>query len=154
MEELKVVVFKVGKDEYGIDISRVLGIEKLTDDIVNVPNAPAFVKGIINLRGEVVPIYGLADKFGINLGDTDLKEQNFIITKSGDVTIGILVDAVQEIKNTDDSVVCELPTIIHSDNTKYIDKVINRDGKLIIVLNVDCLISEDEKNQIENIVNN
>ena len=63
MEEMKPVVFKLDNENYGVDIGRVLGIER-EQQIVRVPNTVSYIKGIMNLRGEIIPVYDLRKKFG------------------------------------------------------------------------------------------
>ena len=64
MEEMKPVVFKLDSENYGVDIGRVLGIER-EQQIVRVPNTVSYIKGIMNLRGEIIPVYDLRKKFGL-----------------------------------------------------------------------------------------
>ena len=95
MEENKLIVFNVGEEFYGIDIKKVMGIEK-KQEIISVPNTPDCIKGIINLRGDVIPIYSFRTKFNKEelTGDD---EGMLIITKTGDITIGFEVDQVAQI---------------------------------------------------------
>ena len=92
-EALKPIVFRVGNELYGIDIQYVNAIEK-DQDIVRVPNASSSIKGIINLRGDIIPVYSLRDKFKLPQAPGDTK---LIIANLPDMKLAIEVDEVEEI---------------------------------------------------------
>lgn len=146
MEELKPVVFKLGSEEYGININLVQEIEKV-QTIVPVPNAPRFIKGIINLRGEVIPVFSLRRKF--NMEEKQSEESKFINIKIGDKKIALEVDEVEEIHSVEASHIHEVPTIIKDTNTAYVDKVVNLDGRLILIINVKSLLSQEEQDALD-----
>lgn len=150
MEENKLIVFNVGEEFYGIDIKKVMGIEK-RQEIISVPNTPDCIKGIINLRGDVIPIYSFRTKF--NKEDlADKEEDMFIITKAGDITIGFEVDQVTQIMDLAGKRVEAPPIIIVSKNTNYIDKIVSDDGKIVISLNVENLITDRERRQMMSMI--
>lgn len=151
MEAGKQVIFKLGNDEYGIAIMYVNAIEKYTN-VSPVPNAPSYIDGIINLRGDVIPVYSLRTKFG--MGKSDINEETkLIVTKSNDIMIAIQVDSVQEIVEIREKDICEAPQIVMTEHTKYIDKVANIKGRMIILLNLDGVLSDREQEKIEDILN-
>ncbi|MBQ4282565.1 MAG: chemotaxis protein CheW [Lachnospira sp.] len=137
---IKPVVFKLGNELYGVDINMVRGIENQLN-IVPVPNAISYVKGIINLRGEVVPIYSLKRKF--NMPDTT-PLRSCIIINLEQTLLALEVDEVVEIGQLDDKNITPMPTIVKKEDTMYLDRVANVDGKLIILLDVNKLLTEDE----------
>lgn len=148
--EFKPVVFTVGNQEYGIDIELVEEIEKV-QDIVRVPNSNADIKGIINLRGSVIPIYSLRHHF--NLEEVNQTEESkFIVVNTGDMRIALEVEKVEEIQEVNESMIHDIPPIVKSDETKYADKVINVNGKLIIVLNIEHLFSPEQLHDIKKFV--
>lgn len=138
---IKPVVFKLGNQAFGVDISLVLGIENQIN-IVNVPNAVSYVKGIINLRGQVVPVYSLKRKFNI---PDDEPSRNSIIINTGDVMIALEVDEVLEISDIREENIVPMPVMIKTIETKYLDRVANIDGKLVILLDVTKLLTEEEE---------
>lgn len=142
------VVCVLGNELYGIDISIVQGIEK-EQQIVRVPNTSDYIKGIMNLRGDIIPIYGLRKKFGMPDFTGDVQ---YVIVKVDGMLLAIEVDGVGEIIHADETMTYEAPRICISNNTRYVDKVINSDGKLIIVLDVTKLLSDEEKDGIENLI--
>ena len=149
---MKQVIFTLGKEEYGLDIMLVNAIQKYTD-IVPIPNAPSYVRGIINLRGDVIPVYSLRRKFG--LGDKEIDENSkLIITKSDNILLAYEVDEVKEIMEIEAGNISEIPVIVKSNDTAYIKCVANINGRMILLLDHDGLLSSKEKENIENLMSN
>jgi len=150
MKDTKQVIFNVGDEEYGLDIMLVNAIEKFIN-IVKVPNSPSCVKGIINLRGDVIPVYSLRKKFGLpEVQATD--RTKLIVTKSKGLMLAYEVDEVKEIVEISGSQISETPAIVRNENTAYIGSVANLSGRMIILLNHDGIITNAEKSSIENMV--
>ena len=142
---IKPVVFKIGNEAYGVDINLVQAIEN-NISIVPVPNSMQYVKGIINLRGEVVPVYSLKRKF--NMPD-EVATDTTIIVSVGDVKIAIEVDQVLEISDINPDNIVNMPLIIKNEATMYMDRVANVDGKLVILLDVMKLLSAEEEESMK-----
>ena len=149
-EYVKPVVFKVNNELYGVDINSVQSIEKQIQ-VVSVPNAVSYIRGIINLRGEVIPVYSFKRKF--NQDDSKFTG-NAIIINVGSVKIAIDVDEVMEISDIDTENIMEMPRIVRNKETIYMDKVANVNGKLIILINVNILLSREEKENLKSMVEN
>ena len=150
MNDTKQVIFKVGGEEYGLDIMLVNAIEKYTN-VIKVPNSPECIKGIINLRGDVIPVFSLRKKFG--LPEIPVTENTkLIVTKSKGLLLAYEVDVVQEIVEISGDKISEAPVIVKSDETNYIGSVANIDGHLIILLDQDGIISASEKEKIQEII--
>lgn len=150
--EFKPVVFKLGNEEYGVDIKNVQAIENVVP-IVPIPNSNKDVLGIINLRGEVIPVYSIRSKF--NMSKLQYTEDTkFVIVKSNNLVFALEVDKVDEIQNINDGMVHDMPSIVNSRDTLYARKVININGRLIVIINVENLLSDDEKEQLKQIVEN
>ena len=118
-EYLKPVVFKLGNESYGVDINFVSSIENQVS-VVPVPNSLQYVKGIINLRGEVIPVYSLKSKF--NMADTN-DGGSTIIVKLKNITIALEVDGVEEIQDINLDDITTMPGIVKTDELRYFDKV-------------------------------
>ena len=146
--EFKTVVCNLGDSLYGIDITCVRGIER-EQEIVQVPNTASYIKGIMNLRGEIIPIYSLRKKFGMEEKAADTQ---FVIVNIGEMPLAIEVDGVGEIFQADETTIYDAPRIVVSENTRYIDKVLNDNGKLIITIDITELLDDDEKKHIERMV--
>lgn len=149
MADLKPVVFKLHGEKYGVDINLVNGIER-EQKIVEVPNSSGNIKGIINLRGTIVPVYNIARKFGFE--DIPLENSQLIITKRGDMLIAIEVEGVDEISDIPSSAISEVPPIIRGGKTAYIKKIAKVGNELLIILDVDALISEEEQKDMEEFI--
>ena len=89
------VEFKIGEEEYGIDILQVKTIERMMP-ITRVPKAPKFVEGVINLRGEIVPVIDLKKRFDLPSGETT-DNTRIIIVSVDDITMGMIVDSATEV---------------------------------------------------------
>ena len=146
--EFKVVVCNLGNQLYGIDINNVRGIEK-EQEIVTVPNSANYIKGIMNLRGDVIPVYSLRKKFGMPEATTD--DIQYIIVYTNGTLLALEVDNVDEIHNIEDNDVHVVPSIVTNADTRYFDKVLKTNRGLIITIDIDKLLSDDELSQIEQI---
>ena len=147
--ENQLVVFDMADEFYGIDIAGVEGIIKM-QAITAVPRAPAFVEGVTNLRGNVVPVIDLRRRFGIPAGE-ETKDTRIVVVEVGDTTIGMIVDGVSEVLRIDDEVIDPPSPIVASIDSTFITgiaKVDNADGvggRLIILLDLVKAFSLDEQ---------
>lgn len=138
MEEKQIVGFMLGEEEYAVDILSVNEILKMTP-ITRVPKANKFVKGVINLRGNVVPIINLRKKFKDEEKEVDDRTRIIILTIE-DNRFGIIVDNVTEvirIKKED----IEEPNLIDSVDKKYVDGVGKYEGRLLILLKLEQILT-------------
>lgn len=151
-KQTKQVIFTLGDEEYGLDIMLVNAIEKYID-LVHVPNAPSCIRGIINLRGDVIPVFSLRRKFG--LADKEMDDNTkLIITKSNNILMAYEVDAVKEILEIPAEDISDTPAIVKSANTAYIKCVANIGGRMILLLNHDGILSSQEQEKIESLMAN
>ncbi len=146
MAEQQMVVFSLGKEEFGIDISRVREIVRL-QNITTIPQSMDFVEGIVNLRGQIVPIVDLCKRFLAAVGRaSNAAERRIIVVHMSGQSIGILVDGVSEILRIQDESVEATPPLvasgIRSDFIRGVAKVADR---LIIVLDLDRIFSFEEQ---------
>lgn len=150
MKEIKQVIFKLGDEEFGLDIMNVNAIEKHTN-IVRVPNSSKFIMGIINLRGDVIPVYSLRIKFGLPTKEVD-ESTKLIITKSNGMLIAFEVDSVAEILEINEKDISAAPKIVKNIDNNYIDQVANIKGRMIILLDMDSIITSSEKENLEKLI--
>ena len=141
----KPVIFKLGNESYGIDINLVSSIEKQVN-VVSVPNTLQYIKGIIKLRNEIIPVINLRKKF--NMKDSDVPGENVIIIKLPNITIAVEVDSVEEIHNIEESEIVDMPTIVKTADLKYFDKVVSLNGKLVVLINANYLLDENEQTSV------
>ena len=148
--DTKQIIFKIGNEQYGIDILKVHEIEN-ANNIVPVPNSQECVLGIMHLRDSVIPIYSLRRKFNMDdyeITQKDEEPQKLIIAASKDMEIGFLVDRVEEIMEIKDSQIFNTPRIVRNEDTAYIDRVACVNKKIIILLNFDAIVSDEEMEDI------
>jgi purine-binding chemotaxis protein CheW len=107
----------------------------------------------MNLRGEVLPVFSLRTKFGLQEIPTN-ELTKIIVTKSNGVTIAFKVDEVKEIIECDESKLTEFPSIARSQDTAYVERIANHNGRLILLLNQDRLLKADEAEAISQLVSN
>jgi len=141
----KPVIFKLGNESYGIDINLVSSIEKQVN-VVSVPNTLQYIKGIIKLRNEIIPVINLRKKF--NMKDSDVPGENVIIIKLPNITIAVEVDSVEEIHNIAESEIVDMPAIVKTADLKYFDKVVSVNGKLVVLINANYLLDESEQTSV------
>lgn len=150
MEELKYVVFRLGEEQYGINLQHIMGIEQ-DYHIIPVPNAPMGIKGIINLRGSVIPVYSLRERFGMNPEVTN-PERSILITQSAGITVAYEVDAVEEIETVTEDAVNSMPSVVSNDETAFMEQVLRIGQQIVIVINVDGVLSEESNQAIQKII--
>ncbi len=143
MASLQQVIFKLDNEEYGLEIMKVNGIEKY-QEVVKVPNAPVYIEGMINLRGDVLPIYSLRKKFALEDKEFD-EETKVIVVFSDDMKIGFVVDSVVEILNIEEESIESAPKLVTGINRKYIKSIAKQEERMIILIDIDLIISDEEK---------
>ncbi len=137
--EIQVVAFKLRQEEYGFSILNVQEIKGLTD-ITRVPFAPDFIKGVINLRGSVLPVIDLKKRLGLQQAPyTD--STRIVIVQVEDISVGMIVDAVTEVLTIDAEHIDATKSISDSDNSRFINGIGKIDDRLIIMLNLDEIIA-------------
>ena len=147
-KEGKYLTFSLAGEEYGIGILKVKEIIGMMP-ITPVPQTPEFVKGVINLRGKVIPVLDLRLKFGME--EIDYSERTTIIVvevglQSGLVEIGIVVDSVSEVVNIKADEIEETPAFGSSLNTDYILGMAKLEGSVKILLEIDKVLNSQELN--------
>jgi purine-binding chemotaxis protein CheW len=144
--EGKYLTFSLAGEEYGIGILKVREIIGMLT-ITPVPQTPAFVKGVINLRGQVIPVVDLRLKFG--LAELEYTERTSIIVveiqgHTGHIPIGLVVDAVSEVVNIRGIDIEDTPGFGTQVNTDYILGMAKTAGRVRILLNIDRVLSAEE----------
>ncbi|MGY0613997.1 chemotaxis protein CheW [Vibrio sp. FJH11] len=141
-EVLQWVTFQLEEETYGINVMQVREVLRYTE-IAPVPGAPDYVLGIINLRGNVVTVIDTRSRFGLIEGEvTD--NTRIIVIESERQVIGILVDSVAEVVYLRSSEIDTTPSVGTDESAKFIQGVSNRDGKLLILVDLNKLLTEDE----------
>lgn len=147
MAEVKFVVFKLGKEEYGINIMQVQEIVPY-EEPVKVPNAPAFVEGVMNLRGNVIPVISLKKRFGIPVQEIN-DNTRLIVINVGSKPIAFIVDDASEVLTLNEADIQETPEVISNAGRKYVAGIGKHGDRLIIILDLDYLLSDKEYAQLD-----
>jgi len=141
-EMLQWVTFKLEQETYGVNVMQVQEVLRYSD-IAPVPGAPSYVLGIINLRGSVVTVIDTRSRFGLMPSDvTD--NTRVVIIESDKQVIGILVDSVAEVVYMKASEIEMAPNVGTDESAKFIKGVCNRENELLILVDLDKLLSDDE----------
>jgi purine-binding chemotaxis protein CheW len=138
-EQLQCVVFTLNHEKYGINVMQVQEVLREIE-FSPVPGAPEFVLGIINLRGNVVSVIDARTRFGIAPREYDDKTR-IIVTRVHQQMMGILVDSVAEVVNVMRSEIEAAPNAGHSKTSKYIDGVVSKDDSILIIVDLNKLIT-------------
>jgi purine-binding chemotaxis protein CheW len=133
------VTFRLGEEIYGIDVLQVQEVLRITE-ISPVPGAPNYVLGIINLRGNVVTVIDARNRFGLPPKETD-DASRIIVVDAFDKVIGLLVDNVSEVAYVPNSQIESAPNVGTDDGNRFVSGVSNRDGELLIMLDLAKLIN-------------
>ncbi len=141
-EVLQWVTFQLEEETYGINVMQVREVLRYTE-IAPVPGAPDYVLGIINLRGNVVTVIDTRSRFGLMQGETT-DNTRIIVIESERQVIGILVDSVAEVVYLRSSEIDTTPSVGTDESSKFIQGVSNRDGKLLILVDLNKLLSDEE----------
>jgi purine-binding chemotaxis protein CheW len=146
MNDNQFVVFKLGDEKYGVDIVRVGTISEY-QGITKVPDAPIYVEGMINLRGDIIPVINLKKRFKIP--ETKLNSDTRIIIYSIEgVDIGFLVDEASQVLRIDDNQIDPTPPFLKGGGREYISGVGKHDGSIIILLDFAKILSETERSDL------
>ena len=149
MSTMQQVIFKLDKEEYGLDIMKVITIEKY-QEVVKTPNTPEYITGIINLRGSVLPVYSLRKKFSLNEKEAD-DNTKIIVTVTNNMKIGFIVDSVEEILNIEADNIEDAPKIVTGINRKYVKSIAKMEDRMVILLDIDLIISEEEQQELNKV---
>ena len=150
-QEAKYLTFRLAEEEYGVEILKVreiIGVQNITA----VPQMPAFAKGVINLRGKVIPVMDLRLKFGLE--ETEHTEQTCIIVVSIGREIGVIVDTVSEVLDIKGKNIDPPPAISEAVDLSFISGIGKVGDAVKILLNIDKVLTGDELATIGNVVEN
>lgn len=145
-ELLQLVTFRLGNEEFSLDILRVQEIIRHME-LTRVPRTPDFVEGVINLRGRVIPVLDLRKRFGLP-SDERTNETRIIVVDVDNKTVGLKVDAVSEVLRLPADTVEPAPAIVTGAESDYIKGVGKLDGRLLILLDVERILTRTERDAL------
>ncbi len=137
-DELQLVSFTIGSEEFGVDILKVQEINR-TVEITRVPQAPHYVEGVINLRGKVIPIIDLRKRFGLELKEHDKNTRIVVVDIDGNV-MGMIVDSVSEVLRLPANTIEPPPELATGINAEYIKGVAKLEDRLLIFLDLSKVV--------------
>lgn len=143
---LQLVTFTISSEEFGLDILKVQEIIR-TMEITRVPRAPEFVEGVINLRGKVIPIIDMRKRFGLEAKTHDSHTRIIVVEISATI-VGFVVDSVSEVLRIQSNTVEPPPPIVSGVDSEYISGVGKLEDRLLILLDIDRLLSEAEQGNL------
>ncbi len=139
---IQLVTFRLKDETYGINVMQVQEVLRVSE-IAPVPGAPAYVLGMVNLRGNVVTVIDARIRFGLTITTPD-DASRIVIIESDQQVVGILVDSVAEVVELRQSQIDAPPSIGSEDSARYIQGVASRDQDLLIVVDLNRLLSDEE----------
>lgn len=140
---LQLVTFRIGDDEFGFDIFKVKEINKMLN-ITQIPNSHSSVKGVVNLRGSVIPIVSLREK--LNFTDkNDTSNTRIIVVEYKNKNIGFIVDEVNEVLRIESSIIEQAPEMTTNVESAYISGVAKLENRLLILLDLNKILMQKEK---------
>ena len=151
--QIQVVSFQLGEEVYAIDIMEIKQIVNM-QEVREIPNAPPYVEGILNLRGTITPIINLHKRFVLSkpeMSEEDKLLSGFIILEIHNMTLGVIIDKILRVVTLDAEMVQPPPQMISGIGVEYIQGVVNIDGNYIIILNIERLFNPKELQQLSSI---
>ena len=146
VREMKVIVFRLGDEEYGVPINYVGSIERMLE-ITRIPNTPAFIKGVINLRGVVTPVIDLRERFGMESASYSNRTR-MITVHIEEKEVAMIVDEANDVVDLKEDDVEDPPEVIGSVDTDYVRGVAKLQDRLLILLNLEQVLSNEEMRQL------
>jgi purine-binding chemotaxis protein CheW len=145
-EDVKVIVFQLQDEEYGIPVQQVRSIEKF-QHITRVPRTAAYIKGVINLRGVVTPIIDLRKRFGLEeLPYTE--STRMIIVSMNDMEVGFIVDAANDVIDIHQDIIEPALEVVDSVKVEYIQGVAKLDKRLIVMIDLEEVLKVENERSV------
>ncbi|ADG12172.1 chemotaxis protein CheW [Caulobacter segnis] len=138
----ELISFRVGDQEYCVDIMAVREIRGWSP-ATTLPQSPGYMRGVINLRGAVLPIMDLASRLGMPVLEPTVRSV-FIVVKAGDRTVGLLVDAVSDILSVNDDMIQPTPDVACDAVRSFVRGIISIEGRMISEISLDRILPERE----------
>jgi purine-binding chemotaxis protein CheW len=146
MADIQVVVFQVGGERYGVEVGQVQSIERMTS-ITRVPRTLPFIRGVMNLRGVVVPVIDLRERFGLETVEST-EETRIIIVNVDEMTVGLIVDSVLDVQMIDEALIEPAPSMIGGLEATYLHGIAKVGDTVLILLNLTKVLSRVEEEQL------
>jgi len=147
-KEFQLVVFTIGDEEFGVDISQVREIVRLVQ-ITYLPKAPVFIEGVVNLRGQVLAVIDLSKRLGVASKEKS-ETTRIIVVEVGENTVGMIVDSVSEVLRLSSENVEDVPSLVDTEVPEhYIRGVGKLQDRLLVLLDLNKILSPEEFQHVE-----
>ena len=143
-EEIQYIVIRLGEEQYGINIGYVDNIVRMPR-VTRVPKSQPYYIGVINLRGEVVPVMSLRKRFGLEADEYTGATRIIILKLKDQSMIGVIVDEVKEVVNLEESEIEKVFYDVKDEKSSYISGIGKHNGELISLLDIGAVISDKDK---------
>ncbi len=146
---IQLVSFKLGKEEFGVDILKVQEINRMLE-ITEMPNSPDFVEGIINLRGRIIPVIDLKKRLSMPAKEHDSSTRIIVVELNGK-TVGFVVDEVSEVLRIESNITEPPPDMVAGIDSDYITAVAKLEDRLLILLDLNKILSQEEEKELQEV---
>lgn len=141
MADKQYIIFKLNEEKFAANINHIASITEYSS-ITPLPNGPAYVDGLLNLRGDIIPVVNLKKRF--KMVEQKMNEKRILIARKNNVQIGFLVDDASQSMTVEESKILPPPQIAIKKENNYISEICIYNNELIIVVDLDRVLSEDE----------
>ena len=142
------ITFQLAEELYGIDILKVEEIQRMKEiSLTRVPQVEDFIEGIVNLRGNVIPVVDLRRRFGLEDKEID-KQTRIIVVNINDRSLGFLVDRVNEVIDVDQEAIDDPPEEISRIDSFFIQGIARHEEELVIILEIESILSSNEQEEL------
>ena len=142
----KVIVVTLNNQRYGINVQQILSIEK-NQEITRVPGTSEFIKGVINLRGETIPVINLKERLHSEMSEPT-NQSRILIIQVNDVIVGLIVDSATDVLDIETGTIERASDMVGMVNEKYIDGIAKREEELLILLNIEMILNLEESKEV------
>lgn len=142
-QEVQLIIFTVNEIEYGIHINDVLEVIRV-QPVTPLPHGPTFIKGVINLRGKVIPVMDLRERFNVSSIE-DTRKTRIMIVNLENKEVGIIVDSVIDVETISKAKIEPPLPVIGGLKMEYINGIAKFDNRLVIILNIEKILTSEEK---------
>jgi len=147
-EEIQVVMFSLANEEFAARVNQIKEITKIIE-ITQMPKAPSFIKGVMNLRGQVIAVIDLAKQLGLPTSELGEETRNIVVDMDGNI-VGMIVDAVTEVLKISTENIDPTPPLIESRiDTRYIEGIGKLEDRLFVLLDLKKVLSLEEIESVE-----
>jgi purine-binding chemotaxis protein CheW len=144
--EEQIVVLELAGEAYGVEIGRVQEIIRM-QPITRIPNGPAFIEGVTNLRGRVIPVLDLRKRFGLEQSGPT-RRSRIVVGELGAYTVGLMVDGVSEVLRVSDEAVEPPSTLVTTSDSAFLRGVAKLGERLILLLDLSRILAQDEQDAL------